>query len=271
MKPFVKWVGGKAQLLPVIRKKLPASFGTYYEPFVGGGAVLLDIAPQHAVINDINSQLINCYRQIATNYDKLVVTLYTLQVRFNNLPTDERRSEFFYNARKFYNDRMFVDLNEHNAALFIFLNKTCFNGLYRTNRKGLFNTPFGKKKRINLCDDSGLKSTSELLSRLQILNTDFGNVCDTAKPGDFVFFDSPYYDTFDAYQKGGFSTEDHTRLFRLFSRLSDNGIKCMLTNSNTDFIKDLYKNYNIECVGTRRAINSDATNRVGEDLIITNY
>lgn len=163
------------------------------------------------------------------------------------------------------------ELTPNAAALFIFLNKTGFNGLYRINSKGNYNVSFGKKKNICMPDEKALSPVSKLLQDKQILCGDFESACRSAQPGDFVFFDSPYYDTFDTYQKGGFSEEDHKRLNTLFKELTDRGVYCMLTNSNTEFIKDLYSDYNVEVVDVMRSISRNPSTRKDQEIIVTNY
>lgn len=271
MEPFIKYVGGKRQLLPIINEKKPKEFNNYFEPFVGGGAVFLDINPKQAIINDLNFDLINCYIQIRDNLDELVKILDKLQRDFNKLDNDEDKANYFYDIREKFNHSSGFNMIKR-AGYLIFLNKSCFNGLYRCNSKGEFNVPFGKKKKLNLYDLDNLKAISEKLNNdTIIMNGDFESACETINKGDFVFFDSPYYETFDTYQKGGFSEEDHKRLNNLFKELDKKGVYCMLTNSDTDFIKELYKDFNVEEIEVKRMVNSDASNRKGWEVIITNY
>lgn len=271
MYPFIKYVGGKRQLLPIINEKKPKEFNNYFEPFVGGGAVFLDINPKRAVVNDFNSDLINCYIQIRDNLDELIKILEKLQRDFNKLDNDEDKAKYYYAAREKFNRSKGLS-KVKRAGYLIFFNKSCFNGLYRCNSKGEFNVPFGKKKKLNLYDLDNLKAISEKLNNNTIImNDDFECACKTIGKGDFVFFDSPYYETFDTYQKGGFSEEDHKRLNNLFKQLDKRGAYCMLTNSDTNFIKDLYKDFNIEEIEVKRLVNSDASNRKGREVIITNY
>ena len=270
--PIIKWVGGKRQLLEEITARLPENFGTYFEPFFGGGAVFFSINPEHAVINDFNSQLVNVYKQIKDNCDFVAEKLNKMQDEYNNLGSDEEKTTYYSTLRATFNECIEHDsLTVDSASLFIFINKTCFNGLYRVNAKGKFNVPSAHKDTVKVYDASNLAEASERLKNAVIRQGDFEKACRGAKKGDLVFFDSPYYDTFDTYQAGGFSEADHIRLANLFKRLSKRGVYCVLTNSNTDFIKNLYEDYNIDVVSVKRLINRDAQNRTGEEVIITNF
>lgn len=276
--PIVKWAGGKRQLLNEIEPFVPALINTYYEPFFGGGALLFALEPKKAVINDMNSQLINMYMQVQDRLDQLLSILDFYQTSYNSKNTIAEKDAYYYDLRNEYN-RLTVVLNGDFtsnitasltcAALFIFLNKACFNGLHRVNSKGLFNVPSAHKATLNLYDDN-IKSVSAILKQCDILNTDFEKACENAKQGDFVFFDSPYAETFDTYQAGGFSEEDHIRLAKLFKTLSDRNVKCVLTNNDCDFIRDLYKDFNIKSVCVKRLINRDSSKRSGREVIISN-
>lgn len=264
MKPIIKWAGGKAQLLSKILPLIPDDIGTYYEPFFGGGAVFFALEPERAVINDFNPQLTNLYERTRDNLDKLKDDMLKLSKQHNE--------DNYYLVRKQFNECLINnELSVQSAAMLVYLNKAGFNGLYRLNSKGLYNVPSAKRKKVNLFDEENINSVSELLKKADILTGDFERACQDAKEGDFIFFDSPYYNTFDTYQAGGFSEDDHRRLAWLFRDLTDKGVKCMLTNSNEDFIKELYKDYNIEVIDVKRMINSDATKRSGQEIIVTNY
>lgn len=273
MKPFIKWVGGKRQLLPTIKDMMPESFDTYYEPFLGGGALLLEIAPEQAVVGDANTILINTYKAIQNNKESLKALLDEYIEKHESV-TDKK--EFYNEMRRKYNNAIQNTPNSLEVcALFIYLNKTCFNGLYRVNSKGLFNVPFNNREKINLYDASNLDDIAEYLSHVVILNEDFEETCKTAKKGDFVFFDSPYAplkpESFEAYTKEGFTLDNHKRLAIVFHKLTEKGVLCMLTNHNTDLIRELYYDCNIKIVPVKRMINSDASKRTGEEVIITNY
>ena len=275
MKPFIKWVGGKRQLLPTIKDMMPESFDTYYEPFLGGGALLLEIAPEQAVVGDANTTLINTYKAIQNNKESLKTLLDEYTEKHESA---SNKKEFYNEMRRKYNDTIQNNPNSIEASsLFIYLNKTCFNGLYRVNSKGMFNVPFNNREKINLYDDSNLDDIAEYLSHVVILNEDFEETCKTAKKGDFVFIDSPYAPlnptSFESYTKEGFDIESHKRLAKLYDELTARGCYCMLTNHNTELINELYgnKGYKIDVVSVKRMINSDASNRVGEEVIICNY
>lgn len=268
--PFVKWAGGKRQLLPQIRARMPETYNHYYEPFVGGGAVYFDLLPPRATINDINQSLINAYRQIKDLPEAFYNTIAVFDQEIV-----EGGKEYYYKRREQYNDKMMKSqFDMELAALFVFLNKHCFNGLYRVNGKGLFNVPYNQSIRES-CTREGILAVSENLRGAEILLGDFEDVCRQAGSGDFVFIDSPYAPlnpaSFESYTKEGFDKESHERLAEVYHDMSSRGCYCMLTNHNTEFINDLYRDYRREVVDVKRMINSDATNRVGKEVIITNY
>ena len=270
--PFVKWAGGKRQLLSKIKERMPEQYNDYYEPFVGGGAAVLELQPENAVINDINKSLINAYTQIANNPDEFLDAVNMLD---NEMWDDGK--EYYYSIREHYNDKLMrEEFDIELAALFVFINKHCFNGLYRVNGKGLFNVPYNKSRKASV-DKKAIVETSKYLRSINIINGDFENACRNAQSGDFVFIDSPYAPlkptSFESYTKEGFDVESHRRLANLFDELSERGCYCMLTNHNTEFINELYgnKGYSIDVVSVKRMINSDASNRVGEEVIIYNY
>lgn len=270
--PFVKWAGGKRQLIPQIRERMPEKYNKYYEPFVGGGAVIFELLPKDAVINDINRALINTYKVIK---DMLAEFLAWLNKLDREMWEDGKK--YYYMLREHYNDKLMQDeFDVELAALFVFLNKHCFNGLYRVNGKGLFNVPYNNSRRES-CDMETIMAVSEYLKEVTIMEGDFQNACEDADKGDFVFIDSPYAPlnptSFEAYTKEGFDVESHRRLAALFDELTARGCYCMLTNHNTDLINELYgnKGYRMDVVSVKRMINSDAANRVGEEVIICNY
>lgn len=270
--PFVKWAGGKRQLLPQIKERMPEQFNNYYEPFVGGGAVTFELLPEKAVVNDINKSLVNAYRQICDAPDAFLEAI-------NKLDNDmwEDGKAYYYSLRELYNDKMMkAEYDVELAALFVFINKHCFNGLYRVNGKGLFNVPYNNSRKASV-DEKSIREISEYLKKVTILEGDFEVACESAKEGDFVFIDSPYAPlnptSFESYTKEGFDIESHKRLAELFDELTARGCYCMLTNHNTELINELYgnKGYRIDVVSVKRMINSDASNRVGEEVIICNY
>lgn len=268
--PFVKWAGGKRQLLDEILSKIPSKFNNYYEPFVGAGALLFSLKlNQVSYINDINKSLIHTYKIVKDNPNELIDVLSELDNKFTS------KSDY-YKCRNLFNQK--IKNSEYDvlhAALFIYLNKRCFNGLYRVNSKGLFNVPFNNKENIKSFDRDNILKACEWLQNKVITNADFEITVQTASKGDFVFFDSPYAplnnSTFTSYTKDGFTLDDHKRLAKVFKELDKKGCYLMLTNHNTELIRDLYRDYNITVIKTKRLINSDASKRVGEEVIITNY
>ena len=270
--PFVKWAGGKRQLLSQIKERMPEKYNDYYEPFVGGGAVTFELLPANALINDINKALINAYKQICNAPEAFLRAVSKLDTEMW-----EDGKEYYYSLREHYNDKLMkAEYDVELAALFVFINKHCFNGLYRVNGKGLFNVPYNNSRRTSV-DEGSIMGISKYLQGITITDGDFEEACKGAKKGDFVFIDSPYAPlnptSFEAYTKEGFDIESHKRLARLYDELTARGCFCMLTNHNTRFINELYggKGYTIDVVSVKRMINSDASNRVGEEVIIYNY
>ena len=270
--PFLKWAGGKRQLLNQIKERMPKEYNDYYEPFIGGGAVLFELQPEKATINDINISLINVYRQVKDNTEEFIELV-------NKLDSEmwEDGKEYYLDIREKYNDKLLKkEYDLELATLFTFMNKHCFNGLYRVNKKGLFNVPYNKSRRTSIEEDA-VRETAKYLKTVNILEGDFEEACKGAKKGDFIFFDSPYAPlnptSFEAYTKEGFDVESHKRLAKLYDELTERGCYCMLTNHNTEFINELYSNkgYRIDVVSVKRMINSDASNRKGEEVIICNY
>ena len=270
--PFVKWAGGKRQLIPQIRERMPEKYNDYYEPFVGGGAVIFALLPANALINDINKALINTYRTICNESDAFLKEVNRLD---NDIWEDGKK--YYYSIREHYNDKLMrSEYDVELAALFVFINKHCFNGLYRVNGKGLFNVPYNNSRRVSI-DEEAIMAASKYLKGVTIIDGDFEQACKNAKKGDFVFIDSPYAPlnptSFESYTKEGFDIESHKRLAKLYDELTARGCYCMLTNHNTELINELYGNkyYKIDVVSVKRMINSDASNRVGEEVIICNY
>ena len=270
--PFVKWAGGKRQLIPQIRERMPEQFNNYYEPFVGGGAVIFELLPENAVINDINRALINAYQMICDHPKEFLQEVNRLDAEMW-----EDGKEYYYSLREHYNDKLMRDeFDVELAALFVFINKHCFNGLYRVNGKGLFNVPYNNSRRSSV-DEQSIMEISGYLRNVTIISGDFEAACEGASAGDFVFIDSPYAPlnptSFESYTKEGFDIESHRRLANLFDELTARGCYCMLTNHNTELINELYgnKGYTIDVVSVKRMINADAAKRVGEEVIICNY
>jgi DNA adenine methylase len=274
-KPFVKWVGGKRQLLKQFRDLNlypPHDFNpvknTYFEPFVGGGAVFLDLLPKRAVLSDLNFELITTYKVVKNDVDKLIKLLKTYKYDKN----------FFLKIRS----KQSKDLSDVQiAAKFIYLNRTCFNGLYRVNSKGEFNVPFGNYKNPLICDEDNLKKISKALKNVKIYNEDYKNVLKRAKKGDFIYFDPPYYpvnrtSNFTGYTVEGFFEKEQEELKNIFVELHKRGCFVMLSNSDTSFINKLYskldKKIKIHKIEANRNINSKASGRGKvKEVLITNY
>ena len=272
MKPFVHWAGGKRQLLPKLKARMPASYGTYYEPFIGCGALFLDIQPAHAVISDINEQLINVYQQLKTNAESVIRAVSDL----NAVPCDADR----YKAmRDEYNCKILKhELDADCAALMIYVIKYCYNGAYRVNSKGLFSNTFNYGKPGTNIDEINLMFIGRYLQSKDIVirQGDFEAACCDAKPGDFIYFDPPYVPIGKTanskdYTKDGFSIADHERLAKLFKKLSDQGVQCMLSNRNSPFVHELYSEFNIQIIDVKRCIHPDPSKRTDKEVIITNY
>ena len=271
--PFVKWAGGKRQLLGRIKERMPEKHHGYYEPFVGGGAVVLGLQPGNARINDSNRALVNTYEQIRNDPKLFLDIVDELDGRLR----EKDGKTYYYSLRERYNSKLKeAGYDMELAALFVFLNKHCFNGLYRVNQQGLFNVPYNNSRRRSV-DTEAIMAASEYLQDVAITCGDFEAACGDAGDGDFVFIDSPYAplnpDSFRAYTKEGFNLESHKRLADLFDRLTARGCYCMLTNHDTPLIRELYgnKGYKIDVVEVKRMINSDASSRIGEEVMICNY
>lgn len=274
MKPVIKWAGGKTQLLNHITEMMPNDYGTYFEPYFGGGALYFRIQPSKAVINDANIQLMNLYSCIKDHPMQLMDELDRMQNDYNSCIDMQAKRDYFLKIRASYNHvAQHEDNSYQTSAKLIFLNKADFNGLYRVNKAGDFNVAFGQKSTVTLYDPINMMNISHQLnnSDTSIQHGDYIDAVTSAKSGDFVFFDPPYYSTFTQYQTEGFTAEDQYRLASLYKQLSSQGVYCMLTNSDTEFIRELYKGYKVTSVSVKRNINCDAAKRSGREVIITNY
>lgn len=266
-KPIIKWVGGKHGNLEHIRKLLPESYNRYYEPFLGGGAVLLDLNPKEAYVNDINSELINMYIQVREDVEVVIREL----VKFDELHESYANPKvFYYDVRKDFNNNLRSN-TATQAARFIYLNKHCFNGLYRENSKCEFNVPFNGKLTGGSFDAEHLREVSKQIHDVMFLNGDFEDCVWHAKKDDFIFIDPPYDNSFTDYTGAGFERDEQIRVAKKFKELSDRGCYCILTNHDTPLIRELYKDYNFTEVDVRRSINRNGDNRKGKEVIITNY
>ena len=277
VRPFLKWAGGKRQLLPEIVKYVPKRISkhTYYEPFIGGGALLFQLQPQKAVINDSNKELINCYKVIKDSLDELMEELS--KDKYTNSETSYYGMRDLDRSTKEYENLSEVE----KAARIIYLNKTCYNGLFRVNSQGQFNVPFGRYKNPNFLDDAVLRAVNKYLNSndITLLNQDFAEAVKDAKRGDFVYLDPPYDPvsetaSFTGYDVNGFNRDEQERLKEEFDALHKKGCKVMLSNSCTDFILDLYKDYQNTIIKVRatRSINSNALKRgMVDELLVLNY
>lgn len=268
MRPFMKWAGGKRQLLDELTQRLPKQYGCYYEPFLGCGALLLHLAPEKAVIGDINARLINLWLQIRDNLSVLLREISWFekipctQVRYNNM-------RYEYNLLK---DKNSIS----TAATLWWINAHCFNGLYRVSTNGNFNVPWNKKENTVQPDIDNLRKISTYLTRVDIGARSYQDTCVTVEEGDFIYFDPPYdpiSDTarFTSYTEQNFVRADQEKLAALVHSLTKRNVMVMVSNNDTPLIRNLYSPYKIETVVARRAINADGQNRKGSEVIITNY
>jgi DNA adenine methylase len=270
--PFIKWVGGKRQLLPELRRHIPVTFNHYYEPFIGGGALLLDLQPEKATICDLNPELVNAYTVVRDNFNLL--KWYLEQHKENH---DEI---YYYKIRDYDRDtyRFRLIPPVQKAARFIYLNKTCYNGLWRVNKKGQNNTPIGSNKgklAQNVFNCENLWRVSDYLQGKEIFQADYKQI--NPSYGDFVYFDPPYYPValkpnFTAYTALDFNGECHMELKQFIDILTERGVKVLLSNSNADFIRELYQGYEIIEVDAARLVNSRVSGRGKvKELLIKNY
>ena len=272
-KPFVKWAGGKRQIIDELKKYIPEEYNTYFEPFVGGGALLFELSPKKAVINDYNIELINVYECIKdeNKFSKMCNEL--------NRHETNHSEEYYYEIRNLDKDKKkFNRLSDYKrAARTIYLNKACFNGLYRVNSKNEFNVPFNKKTKVNTYDGQNLGIIHSFLNfnDIKILNCDFEESVKEAKKGDFIYFDPPYdsdTSTFTSYTEDGFGKEEQVRLAEVFKELSNRGCYVMASNHNTKLVNELYSEFNIYVIQAKRNINANGKKRGKvEEVIITNY
>ena len=289
-KPFVKWAGGKSQLLNEIRSKYPEKIEKYCEPFVGGGAVLFDILekynPKKILINDINKELINTYNQIKNENYELIKILKKWEKTYNSITEDKRQC--IYNKKRDDYNKLIIKSSEKDllikAALFIFLNKTCFNGLYRVNSSGFFNVPKGKYKKPIICDEINLTQISELLKNVDIICGDFEQCEKFIDSKTFIYIDPPYRPltlsaSFTSYSKEQFNDNDQLRLGRFIDRINGKGAKIVLSNSDPknvnkkdNFFDELYQGYTIQRINAKRIINSKGNGRGNiTELLVANY
>ena len=259
-------------MLDTLISKMPKAYNAFYEPFVGSGAFIFNQEPRHGYINDLNSALVNVYRQLKDDPDKLIDELFDL----DSFVCDGDR---YYKLRRKYNQKLKANnYDVETAALLLYLNKHCFSDLYRVNKKGEFNAAWNHRIKPDPLDTENLKAIGKYLSDndITIANEDFERFANKAKPGDFVYFDSPYVPesataNFVGYTSTGFSLEDQKRLAELFKRLTERKVFCMLSNSDTDITRSLYTNYRIDKVYVSRNIGGISNKKIGYEIIVRNY
>ena len=272
LQPFTKWTGGKRQLLGELRSYMPETYGRYFEPFVGGGALFFDLAPEKAVINDFNEELINAYRQIKNNPAELINLL--IKHKENN------SKDYYLELRSADRDgRISRMTGVERAARILYMLRVDFNGLYRVNSKNQFNVPYGRYKNPKIVDVDLLYQISEYLNEndVEILQTDFAEAIKDAQTGDFVYFDPPYIplnetSSFTSYTHEGFSYEEQVRLRNTFKELTERGVYAMLSNSSSPLVEELYKDFNIYFVEAQRTNGAKSSSRGKiSEIIVTNY
>lgn len=266
--PIVKWVGGKRQLMYELEINMPKTYNRYFEPFIGGGALFFYLQPDNAYISDMNEELINLYQVVRDNVDELITDLQKHDIS----------KEYFMEIRNIDRTEEYQNWsNIQKASRFIYLNRTCFNGMYRVNSKGEFNVPFGHYKNPRILDENNLINCSNLLQRTEIKHADFSEILKKVKKGDFVYFDPPYVplsetSSFTSYTKDGFDMDMQLSLRDVCDELDSMGVKFLLSNSDTQFVNELYENYNIKKVFASRQINANADGR-GKitEVLVRNY
>ena len=266
--PIVKWVGGKRQLMFELLKNMPKSYNRYFEPFIGGGALFFELQPDNAYISDMNEELINLYSVARDSVDELI----------EDLSKHEISKEYFLEIRNIDRTEEYSNLsNIERASRFIYLNRTCFNGMYRVNSKGEFNVPFGNYKNPRIIDENNLLNCSELLKKTEIKCADFSEILSKVQKDDFVYFDPPYVplnetSSFTSYTKDGFDIDMQFKLRDVCNELDSMGVKFMLSNSDTKLVNELYANYEIKKVFASRQINANADGR-GKitEVLVKNY
>ncbi len=266
--PIVKWVGGKRQLMFELIKNMPKSYNRYFEPFIGGGALFFELQPEQAYISDMNEELINLYSIVRDNVYELI----------DDLSKHEVSKEYFLEIRNIDRTEQYTELSDvERASRFIYLNRTCFNGMYRVNSQGQFNVPFGHYKNPRIIDENNLLNCSELLKKTEIKCADFSEILTKVKKGDWVYFDPPYVplnetSSFTSYTKDGFDINMQFKLRDVCDELDNKGVKFMLSNSDTKLVNELYVNYEIKKVFASRQINANADGR-GKitEVLVRNY
>lgn len=272
LQPFTKWTGGKRQLLPVIKSLMPDNYNSYFEPFIGGGALFFDLSPDKAVINDFNNELMNCYQQIKKHPQKLIELLTKHQ--------ENNSKEYYLELRAVDRDNRINKMTDvERAARIMYMLRVNFNGLYRVNSKNQFNVPYGRYKNPKIVDSELILSISTYLNSndIRILNGDFEEAVKSVLAGDFIYFDPPYIplsetSAFTSYTHEGFSYEEQVRLRDVFRKLDKKGAYVMLSNSSSPLVEELYKGFNIHKVEATRTNGAKASSRGKiSEIIVTNY
>lgn len=271
MEPFVQWIGGKRRLLPLLHEKIPKTYNTYFEIFLGGGTLLFDLSPSKAVAIEKNANLYKAYVAVRDDPETVIEKLEDLGQRYLGLTTRPERKSFYLEIRKQFND-------EYRPELFLFLNRTCFNALYRENSKGKFNVSFGNGRDCTICSSQLIRTISNYLKdHVTLIQGDFEEIRKWVKPGDFVYMDPPYYplkqNSFTKYNGSDFSKADHDRVVKLFQDLDAMNVNVLLSNSNNEYIKSKLKAYEITTVSISRTLNSDKTKRGRSkcEIMVRNY
>lgn len=266
--PIVKWVGGKRQLMFELLNNMPENYNRYFEPFIGGGALFFELQPDNAYISDMNEELINLYQVVRNNVDELIT----------DLQKHDCSKDYFMEIRNIDRTDEYKNWSDiQKASRFIYLNRTCFNGMYRVNSKGEFNVPFGHYKNPRILDENNLINCSNLLQRTEIRHADFSAILNRVQKGDFVYFDPPYVplsetSSFTSYTKDGFDIGMQFKLRDVCDELNSMGVKFLLSNSDTKLVNELYEKYNIKKVFASRQINANADGRGKiSEVLVRNY
>jgi DNA adenine methylase len=274
--PFVKWAGGKSRVVNHIKNFFPEDFNSYYEPFLGSAALYFAVSPRKGRLNDLNKALIQTYKVVRESVESLIVELTKIQDEYFLLTNIESKKDYYLKRREEFNS-ISTFSSVRRSALFIFLNKTGFNGMYRENKSGQYNIPFGKHDHPLICDESNLRLVSSDLSEIDLTSTSYEEAIRDVKPKDLVYLDPPYYpltntSNFTEYQAGGFTVEDQAKLRDVFQELDKKGCYVVMSNSACEEIDELYADFNINRIQVARAINSK-TNMRGkiDEVIITNF
>lgn len=273
-RPFVKWAGGKSRVAKQISSFFPTEFNRYYEPFLGSGAIYFTISPQEGLLNDLNKYLIGTYEIIKDKPEELISKLKIIDLEYHSLKDLEQKAEYYYNARTEYNS--ITRMNIRKAALFIFLNKAGFNGMYRENNKGEFNIPFGKHNRCLICDETNIRVVSSNIHEIKFSSGDYKSALKLASRGDLVYLDPPYIpisktSNFTQYQKEGFGYNEHVRLRDFALKLHDMGCYIVISNSSCNESKALYSNdvFYIHTINVTRQIHF--SRKVVPEIVVTNF